>query len=82
MSKKKTETKQTEPVAWTFSQYWAIFKILFPGVISFAVGYVITYYWAAVRDYVIWTAGGIVGVLMGAWYILWSLGVGYEEVFR
>lgn len=78
----KNKKKEPEPVAWTLSQYWAAFKILFPGVISFAVGYVITYYWAAVRDYVIWTAGGIVGVLMGAWYILWSQDIKYTEVFK
>ncbi len=79
MTEKKNEP---ETVAWTFAQYWAAFKILFPGVISFAVGYCITYYWAAVRDYVIWTLGGIVGVLMGAWYILWTQGISHKEVFQ
>ena len=80
MTDKKKEN--TDPVAWTYLDYWATFITIFPGVISFAVGYCITYYWAAVRDYVIWTAGGIVGVLLGAWYILWSQGISHKEVFQ
>lgn len=78
MSKKK---KEIEPVAWTLSDYLAAFITLLPGVIGFAVGYLVTYYWADVRDYVIWTFGGIVGVLMGAGYILWAFGLDYKEVF-